>query len=57
MDAVRPIIIKKIDRLKNIIRNIIKSNQVYKKLGFIEATDFNSCVVYAETIYNKLTNW
>ena len=55
MDSVKPTIIKKIDRLKNIIRNIIKSNQLYKKLGFIEASDFNSCVVYAETIYNKLT--
>ena len=50
------LIVKKIIKLKEIVQRTIRSNQLYKTLGFIEATDLNACVIYAEAIYAKLTN-
>jgi len=47
-------LINKIITLQEIVQNVIRSNQLYKKLGFLEATDLNSCVIYAENIYLKL---
>jgi ATP-dependent Lon protease len=40
--------------LQDIVQNVIRSNQLYKTLGFIEATELHSCVIYAELIYLKL---
>ena len=48
------IIINKIINLQEIIKNAIRSNQLYKTMGFLEINDLNSCVVYAESIYAKL---
>lgn len=47
-------IINKINKLQEIVQNSIRSNQLYKTLGFIEATELNACISYAETIYLKL---
>ena len=44
-------IINKINKLQVIVQNVIRSNQLYKTLGFIEANDLNSCITYAETIF------
>ncbi len=46
--------IDKIHKLQNIVQNVIRSNQTYKTQGFLEASDLNSCITYAETIYLKL---
>jgi len=50
------LIIKKINKLKEIVKNIIRSNQIYKVMGFLEANDLNSCIIFAESIFNKLNN-
>ena len=47
-------IVNKIMHLQEIVRQVIRTNQLYKTLGFVEANDLNSCVVYAETIFIKL---
>jgi ATP-dependent Lon protease len=47
-------IIKKITKLQVIVQNVIRSNQSYKTLGFLEANDLNTCLTYAESIYEKL---
>jgi len=47
-------IINKIIKLQDIVQNVMRANQLYKILGFIDATDLNLCVMYAETIYLKL---
>ena len=48
------IFINKIIKLQEIVKNVIRSNQLYKALGFLEANDLNSCATYAESIYLKL---
>ena len=48
------LIINKIIKLQGIVQNVIRTNQLNKTLGFIEANDLNSCITYAETIYLKL---
>jgi hypothetical protein len=49
------IFINKIIKLQDIVKNVIRSNQFYKALGFLEANDLNSCATYAESIYLKLS--
>jgi ATP-dependent Lon protease len=45
----------KIIKLQDIVKNVIRSNQFYKALGFLEANDLNTCATYAESIYLKLS--
>jgi ATP-dependent Lon protease len=47
-------IINKINNLQEIIKNVIRSNHLYKNTGFLKTIDLNSCVIYAESIYFKL---
>jgi ATP-dependent Lon protease len=47
-------LINKIITLQEIVQNVIRSNQLYKTLGFLEAIDLNSCVIYSENIFLKL---
>jgi ATP-dependent Lon protease len=47
-------LLKKIRNLQEIVQNVIRVNQLYKTLGFLEANDLNSCMTYAESIYWKL---
>jgi ATP-dependent Lon protease len=47
-------IINKIINLQEIIINVIRSNQLYKTMGFLEINDLNACVIFAESIYAKL---
>jgi len=47
-------IVNKIIHLQEIVRKVIRANQLYKTIGFLEATDLNSCVVFAEKIFDKL---
>jgi len=55
MNIIQPtIFMNKIVKLQSIVENVIRSNQIYKALGYIEANDLNSCVIYAESIYLKL---
>ena len=54
MANIQTTIINKIMKLQYIVKNVIRSNQLYKTLGFLEATDLNSCITYAESIYSKL---
>ena len=54
MANIQTTIINKIMKLQDIVKNVIRSNQLYKTLGFLEATDLNSCITYAESIYSKL---
>jgi ATP-dependent Lon protease len=46
----------KIINLQEIVKNVIRSNQLYKTMGFLEINDLNSCVIFAESIYAKLKN-
>jgi len=50
----KPTIINKIINLQEIVKNIIRANQLYKTTGFIEINSLNSCVTFAESIYSKL---
>jgi len=50
------IIQTKIIKLKEIIKKCIRANQVNKKLDFIESTDLNVCIDYADGIYDRLCN-
>ena len=54
MANIQTTIINKIMKLQDIVKNVIRSNQLYKTLGFLEATDLNSCITYAESIFLKL---
>ena len=54
MANIQTTILNKIMKLQDIVKNVIRSNQLYKTLGFLEATDLNSCITYAESIYVKL---
>jgi ATP-dependent Lon protease len=54
MSEIYSTIIKKIIKLQEIVQNVIRSNQLYKTLGFLEANDLNSCITYAESIFTKL---
>jgi len=57
MDVSFETIIKnKIRKLKEIVKNCIKSNQINKNLDFIESSDLNQCTDYAEIIYDSLIN-
>ena len=47
-------ILNKIIKLQEVVQNVIRSNQLYKTLGFLEANDLNTCITYAESIYSKL---
>jgi hypothetical protein len=47
-------IINKIIKLQEVVQNVIRSNQLYKTLGFLEGNDLNTCITYAESIYSKL---
>jgi hypothetical protein len=47
-------IINKVINLQEIVKNVIRSNQLYKTTGFLEINDLNSCVSFAESIYLKL---
>ena len=47
-------ILNKIIKLQDVVQNVIRSNQLYKTLGFLEANDLNTCITYAESIYLKL---
>jgi len=47
-------IINKIINLQELVKNTIRSNQLYKTMGFLEINDLNSCVIFAENIYTKL---
>jgi ATP-dependent Lon protease len=47
-------IINKIINLQEIVKNVIRSNQLYKTMGFLEINDLHSCILYAEDIYAKL---
>ena len=46
--------LRKIIKLQEIVQNVIRSNQLYKTLGFLEANDLNTCIIYAESIFSKL---
>jgi len=48
------IITNKYIKLKEIVEKVIRSNQLYKTMGFIEANDLHSCIIYAESIHAKL---
>jgi hypothetical protein len=50
------IIQNKILKLKEIVKNSIRSNQYNKNLNFIESTDLNLCIDYAEGIYDLLSD-
>jgi len=52
--ALKNNIINKINNLQEIIKNVIRTNHLYKMTGFLKTIDLNSCVVYAESIYFKL---
>ena len=54
MTDLQTTMLKKIIKLQEIVQNVIRSNQMYKTLGFLEANDLNSCITYAESIYSKL---
>ena len=54
MTAIEIALLNKISKLQEIIEKVIRSNQLYKTLGFIEAIDLNACAIYAESIYMKL---
>jgi len=57
MDVSFETIIKnKITKLKEIVKNSIKSNQVNKNLDFIESSDLILCIDYAEGIYDSLSD-
>ena len=47
-------ILNKIIKLQEVVQNVIRSNQLYKTLGFLEGNDLNTCITYAESIYSKL---
>ena len=47
-------ITNKIINLQELVKNTIRSNQLYKTMGFLEINDLNSCIIFAESIYNKL---
>lgn len=53
-NSFKQIITNKINKLKEIVKNIIRSNQFYKIMGFLEATDLNFCIIFAESIFKKL---
>lgn len=48
------LMIQKITKLNEIIKNVIRANQLYKTMKILEATDLNLCVKFAENIYAKL---
>lgn len=50
------IIQNKILKLKEIVKNSIRSNQCNKNLDFIESNDLNLCIDYAEGIYDTLND-
>jgi len=54
MTAIQTTLLNKIIKLQDTIEKVIRSNQLYKTLGFIEASDLNACSIYAESIYLKL---
>ena len=47
-------LVNKITNLQEIVKNVIRKNQLYKTTGFLEINDLNSCIIFAESIYNKL---
>jgi ATP-dependent Lon protease len=47
-------LINKVNHLRDIVKNVIRKNQLYKTTGFLEINDLNSCVIFAENIYKKL---
>ena len=49
-------LVNKITNLQEIVKNIIRKNQLYKTTGFLEINDLNSCVIFAESIYLNLRN-
>ena len=53
-NSFKVLIINKINKLKEIVKNVIRSNQFYKTMGFLEANDLNSCIIFAENIFLKL---
>ncbi len=49
-------LVNKITNLQEIVKNVIRKNQLYKTTGFLEINDLNSCVIFAENIYFNLRN-
>ena len=49
-------LVNKIINLQEIVKNVIRKNQLYKTTGFLEINDLNSCVIFAESIYFNLRN-
>ena len=44
----------KINELMEIVQNVIRANQLYNTLEFLEISEFNSCITFAESIFAKL---
>ena len=53
-NAFKTTLITKIQSLQEIVKNVIRANQVYKTMDFLELTELNACIIFAENIYAKL---
>ena len=53
-NAFKTTLITKINSLQEIVKNVIRANQVYKTMDFLELTELNACIIFAENIYAKL---
>ena len=45
-----------INKLKEIVKNLMRTNQQFKSMKLLEATDLNACIIFAENIYQKLAS-
>lgn len=53
-NAFKMTLITKINSLQEIVKNVIRSNQIYKTMEFLELNELNSCIMFAKNIYTKL---
>ena len=53
-DSFKQLIINKVNKLKEVVKNVIKSSQYNKKLDFIEFNDFTLCIEFSEKIYDDI---
>lgn len=53
-DSFKQLITNKVNKLKEVIKNVIKSGQYNKKLEFIESNDLTLCIEFSEKIYDDI---
>lgn len=56
-DSFKQLIINKVNKLKEVIKNVIKSGQYSKKLDFIESNDYTLCIEFSEKIYDDIVKF